>query len=95
MDGYWLSAPRIADLAELSNRAVLKRLQRNAIPGRKRAKGKGLEYNVSNPLFFDDWRQKIEAKLGRTIPVQDCDEPPQAQLEKGFRIVIEVRFEEL
>lgn len=95
MAGYWLSTGQLADILEMRQSNVHRRLTRNAIPGRKRGKGKGLEYDVSAPTFFADWRERIEAKLGRAIPVQDCDEAPQPKAEKGFRVVIEVRFEEL
>jgi len=56
-----ITAPRIAELLGLSLPAVLKRIRRNQIPGRKRAKGKGLEYCLED--LPADWQAKIRAAL--------------------------------
>lgn len=60
MSDFW-TAPRIAELVGNSLPAVLKRLRKAQILGRKRTKGKGLEYALTD--LPADWQAKIREAL--------------------------------
>lgn len=65
MSEHWFPTSVLAELLGMKQKHVTRRLVRNAIPGRKRAKGKGLEYCLAD--LPEDWQAIIVEKLGLSI----------------------------